>query len=250
MSKIPYFFVILLFFLSCKGYFAPEPIRIVGSQKEFQHFHPTSNPSQYFVLANRTINFLNVNTPLTLNLSSVLPLEIDFEKVAGNTDTLYVQTASELKLMHLDANAWGELGVIRDLKPCDNFLTMNKFIIIAKGNGVCRTSNEVPTISVYKSDSLEVPVFRIVASRSLVTKSFVLQRFGKTIFVADPIDGLSIYEISATGKLTVISNYPQIKTDRIDIFETKKIAIVKTLEGITQYSLADLKNLKELGSVK
>jgi hypothetical protein len=127
---------------------------------------------------------------------------------------------------------------------------MNKFIIIAKGNDVCRTSNEVPTISVYKSDSLEFPVFRIVASRSLVTKSFVLQRFGKTIFVADPIEGLAIYEISATGKLTVISNYPQIKTNRIDIFESKKIAIVKTLTGITQYSLADLKNLKELGSVK
>lgn len=250
MSKSPYFFVILLFLLSCKGYHAPEPVRIVGSQKEFQHFHPTSNPSQYFVLANRTVNFLNVNTPLTLNLTSVLPLEIDFEKVAGNTDTLYVQTASELKLMHLDASAWRELGVIGDLKPCDNFLTMNKFIVIAKGNDVCRTRNEVPTITVYKSDSLAVPVHRIIASSTLGTKSFALQRYGKTIFVVNPVDGLSIYEISATGKLIIISNYPQIKTDRIDIFETKKIAIVKTLTGITQYSLADLKNLKELGSVK
>jgi hypothetical protein len=250
MSIKPYFFVILLFLLSCKGYHAPEPVRIVGSQKEFQHFHPTSNPSQYFVLANRTINFLNVNSPLTLNLTSVLPLEIDFEKVAGNTDTLYVQTASELKLMHLDTNAWSELGVIGDLKPCDNFLTMNKFIVIAKGNDVCRTSNEVPTITVYNSDSLEVPVDRIITSSNLGTKSLTLQRYGKTIFLANPVDGLTIYEISATGKLIIISNYPQIKTDRIDIFETKKIAIIKTLRGITQYSLADLKNLKELGSVK
>lgn len=250
MSIKPYFFVILLFLLSCKGYHAPEPVRIVGSQKEFQHFHPTSNPSQYFVLANRTINFLNVNSPLTLNLTSVLPLEIDFEKVAGNTDTLYVQTASELKLMHLDTNAWSELGVIGDLKPCDNFLTMNKFIVIAKGNDVCRTSNEVPTITVYNSDSLEVPVDRIIMSNTLGTKSLTLQRYGKTIFLANPVDGLTIYEISATGKLIIISNYPQIKTDRIDIFETKKIAIIKTLRDITQYSLADLKNLKELGSVK
>jgi hypothetical protein len=250
MSKKPYFFVILLFLLSCKGYHAPEPVRIVGSQKEFQHFHPTSNLSQYFVLANRKINFLNVNSPLTLNLTSVLPLEIDFEKVAGNTDTLYVQTASELKLMHLDASAWSELGVIGDLKPCDNFLTMNKFIVIAKGNDVCRTSNEVPTITVYNSDSLEVPVDRIITSSTLGTKSLTLQRYGKTIFLANPVDGLTIYEISATGKLIIISSYPQIKTDRIDIFETKKIAIIKTLRGITQYSLADLKNLKELGSVK
>jgi hypothetical protein len=250
MSIKPYFFVILLFLLSCKGYHAPEPVRIVGSQKEFQHFHPTSNPSQYFVLANRTINFLNVNSPLTLNLTSVLPLEIDFEKVAGNTDTLYVQTASELKLMHLDASAWRELGVIGDLKPCDNFLTLNKFIVIAKGNDVCRTSNEVPTITVYKSDSLEVPVDRIITSSTLGKKSFILERYGKTIFIANPVDGLAIYEISATGKLIILTNYPQIKTDRIDVFETKKIAIIKTLRGITQYSLADLKNLKELGSVK
>jgi hypothetical protein len=250
MSKSPYFFVILLFLLSCKGYHAPEPVRIVGSQKEFQHFHPTSNPSQYFVLANRKINFLDLNTPLTLNLTSVLPLEIDFEKVAGNIDTLYVQTASELKLMHLDASAWRELGAIGDLKPCDNFLTMNKFIVITKGNDVCRTSKEVPTITVYKSDSLEVPVDRIIISSTLGTKSLTLQRYGKTIFLANPVDGLTIYEISATGKLIIISNYPQIKTDRIDIFETKKIAIIKTLRGITQYSLADLKNLKELGSVK
>jgi hypothetical protein len=250
MSKSPYFFVILLFLLSCKGYHAPEPVHIVGSQKEFQHFHPSSNASQYFVLANRTINFLNVNTPLILNLTSVLPLEIDFEKVSGNTDTMYVQTASELKLMHLDTSTWRELGVIGDLKPCDNFLTLNKFIVIAKGNDVCRTSNEVPTITVYKSDSLAAPVHRIIASSSLGTKSFTLQRYGKTIFVANSVDGLTIYEISATGKLTLISNYPQIKTDRIDVFETKKIAIIKTLRGITQYSLADLKNLKELGSVK
>jgi hypothetical protein len=250
MSKIPHFLVTLLFLLSCKGYHAPEPVHIVGSQKEFQHFHTSSNSSQYFVLANRTISFLNVNTPLILNLSSVAPLEIDFEKVAGNTDTLYVQTASELKLMHLDTKTWLELGAIGDLRPCDNFLTMNKFIVIAKGNDVCRSSNEVPTITVYKSDSLAGPVHRMIASSSLGTRSFALQRYGKNLFVANPVDGLTIYEISSTGKLTIISNYPQIKTDRIDVFETKKIAIVKTLTGITQYSLADLKNLKELSTLK
>jgi hypothetical protein len=71
-----------------------------------------------------------------------------------------------------------------------------------------------------------------------------------TISVLAKVSSYFSSEISSTGKLTIISNYPQIKTDRIDVFETKKIAIVKTLTGITQYSLADLKNLKELSSLK
>jgi hypothetical protein len=252
MSKISYFFIVFLFLLACKGYHTPDPVRIVGSQKEFQHFHATSNPLHFFVLENRKISFLDMKDSLTLNLTSALPLELDFEKVAGNKDTLFVQTADDLKIMHSDVSTWQEIGAIKDLKPCDSFLPLDKYIVVAKGNSICRTSSERPSFSVYNIEKPEVPVVAdiVIITNSTGFKNYTLQRYQKTIFVTDPADGLTIYELSEVGKLVKLANYPTIKSERIAIFEAQKIAIAQTSAGITQYSLADLTKIKELSSVK
>lgn len=241
-------FIVAIFLVACNGYYAPQPLRILGSQKEFQHFHATSDSNYFFLTSEKKINVLTF-TKQSVDLTGTVPIPQDFERIKGKKDTIYVQTATSIKLFKNGLNAWEEIASIDGVKACDDFVVLGKILLVAKGNGLCRGSSETRSVLVYDLSNPKLPLLKNTygLSGTGIASTLQLATYQNNILLLSKEEGLMVFELSG-DKLIKISSNEALKGEKLTVFESKKIAFLATVNGIQQLTLKNLKNIQVLST--
>lgn len=232
-AKIASLVALICTIWSCQKNESENQVQIISGNVTYNSLIESSGDN-YFVLDQNKIRLLNLTTPTNLNISSTFPLtEIDFELVRGNKDTLYIQSATGLKIYVLrsgNATNWEEVSAINEVLPCDKFDVSYPFLVTSMKNSRCNFSGNATELRLYNIAKLDS-----VFLQSTVTTADILkiQQVGNRGFYALAAGGqLTYIPISSTATSPqVVLNVPT--ATNFDIYDETLIVTSKT--QITQY---------------
>lgn len=235
LPKIALIIILSSCLFSCKKSEQETQVEVISGNVTYNSL-VKSSAENYFVLDQNKIRLLNLTTPNSLNISSTFPLtEIDFELVRGNKDSLYIQSATGLKIYVLrsgNATNWEEVSVINEVLPCDRFDVNYPFLLTSVKNSRCNFSGSTTELRLYNIAKLDS-----VFVQSTVTTADILK--------IQQVGNRGFYALATGGQLTYFATdatatSPQVVLDvpaatNFNIYG--EILVVSSKSQIAQYQL-------------
>lgn len=234
-TKIAGVLAVICTIWSCQKNESKNQVQIISGNVTYNSLIESSGDN-YFALDQNKIRLLDLTTPTNLNISSTFPLtEIDFELVRGNKDTLYIQSATGLKIYVLlsgNAASWEEVSAVDDVVSCDKFDVNYPFLLTSVKNSRCNFSGSATELRLYNITKLD----------SIFVQSTVAT---PDISKIQQVESGGFYALATGGQLTYIATgstatSPQVVLDvpaatSFNIYG--EILVVTSKTQIAQYHL-------------